>query len=59
MPTSELSQKLDELRKELIKENAAVASGTTPKNPGSLRAMKKNIARILTLIHQKEAKKKQ
>jgi len=58
LPTSELKTQLDNLRKELIKENAQVASGTTPKNPGNLKAIKKTVSRILTLIHEKEENKK-
>jgi len=55
MAVGELKNMLEDLQKELIKENAQVSTGTSPKNPGSLKAMKKNIARIITLINQKEA----
>ena len=50
MPTAELKSMLEDIRKELVKENAQVATGTSPKSPGSLKAMKKNIARIITII---------
>lgn len=50
----ELQPKLLELRKELIKLNAQVATGTQLKNPGQLRVVKKNIARILTEMTAKE-----
>ena len=59
MTVAELKNKLEEMQKELIKENAQVATGTTPKNPGSLKAMKKTKARIITIIKQKEDDKKQ
>ena len=59
MTIAELKIKLEETQKELIKENAQVATGTTPKNPGGLKAMKKTIARIITIIKQKEVDKKQ
>ncbi len=49
----ELDKKLKELRTELMKENAQIATGTIPKNPGNVRNIKKNIARILTVINQK------
>ena len=49
-----LRQKLQEFRLELIKLNAEVATGTTPKSPGQLRQTKKNIAKLLTLINKKE-----
>ena len=53
MDDASLKDKLTELRKELIKINAQVAIGTTPKNPGQVKAIKKNIARVLTIIKEK------
>jgi len=53
MPKSEMEAKLAELKKELMKENAQVAMGTTPKSPGKLKQMKKMIARILTIQNTK------
>ena len=49
----ELKNKMTELYKELMKDNAQVATGTIPKNPGKLRLAKKTIARIKTLLAQK------
>ncbi|HLF54535.1 MAG TPA: 50S ribosomal protein L29 [Candidatus Nanoarchaeia archaeon] len=54
----ELKQKIQELHKELMKDNAQVATGTIPKNPGKLKLAKKTIARIRTILAQKEAVKK-
>ncbi len=51
MNPSELQQKIAELRKELMKLNAQIASGTTPKSPGHVRIIKKNIARIMQYLH--------
>jgi len=48
----ELKDQLKDLRMELMKENAQIANKTNPKNPGKVRATKKNIARILMLLHQ-------
>ena len=45
----ELSKKIAEMKKELIKLNAQVATGTPPKNPGQIKQIKKTIARILTV----------
>jgi len=39
---------------ELIKLNAQVATGTALKNPSQVRDIKKNIARIKTLLKEKE-----
>ncbi|MBI4152891.1 50S ribosomal protein L29 [Candidatus Woesearchaeota archaeon] len=46
---NELHGKLEELRKELMKARAQVAIGATPKNPGRVRAIKRSIARIMTI----------
>lgn len=52
-----LKGKLEELQKELIKENAQIATGTIPKSPGKLRNSKKTIARIKTILNEKNNKK--
>ena len=65
MNETELRKKLSELKKELVKANAQIASGVNPKNPGQVSQTKKAIARILTIINlqnkvtnKKEEKKK-
>jgi len=58
MGSKDLAQKITELQKELMKENAQIATGTSPKNPGKIKVTKKTIARIKTLLAEKEAKKK-
>jgi large subunit ribosomal protein L29 len=50
----ELNSKLLELRKDLVKINAQVASGTVPENPGNVRNVKKTIARILSVKTEKK-----
>lgn len=45
----ELEKKEQELQLELMKLRSQVAMGTTPKNPGRIRAIKRTIARIKTL----------
>ena len=52
----EIKNRLNELRKELMKENVQVSSGTAPSNPGKLKQTKKNIARLLTILKLKEVK---
>ncbi|MFH1915887.1 MAG: 50S ribosomal protein L29 [Nanoarchaeota archaeon] len=54
LSTEELQKKEDELSFELMKLNSQVASGTTPKNPSQIRNIKKNIAKIKTLITQQK-----
>lgn len=54
MKQEELETKLIEIKKELMKEMTQVARGTTPKSPGSLRQLKKGIARIHALMTEKQ-----
>ncbi len=53
----ELNQKMEEIQKELMKDNAQVAIGTAPKNTGKLRLAKKTIARIKTVLAGRAEKK--
>ena len=57
MSEEELNNKLEELKKELMKINAQIATGTTPKSPGNVKQIKKAIAKIST-IKKQEVKKK-
>ncbi|MBW2970210.1 50S ribosomal protein L29 [Candidatus Woesearchaeota archaeon] len=57
MGKEELKQKMQELYKEIMKDNAQVAIGTIPKNPGKLKLAKKTIARIKTILAQEVQKK--
>ena len=50
MSKQDLSSKLIELRKEMIKHNAQISTGTTPKSPGQIREIKKTIAKIMTIV---------
>jgi large subunit ribosomal protein L29 len=45
-------EKIVEMKKELVKMNAQVATGSAIKNPGHIRQIKKTIARILTIQHE-------
>ena len=53
MSKEKIESQLLELRRELIKLNTQVATGTTLKNPGQVRNIKKNIARLLTELKTK------
>ena len=53
MSKEDLNAKLEALRKEVMKINAQIATGTTPKSPGQAKQIKKNIARILTILNEK------
>lgn len=54
---AELEEKIPEIKKQLMKDYTQVSSGTIPKNPGLIKANKKTIAKILTILKQKESKK--
>jgi len=56
MNKEDLKAKLEELKKELIKVNAQISTGTTPKSPGQVKQIKKNIARILTITSENDKK---
>lgn len=51
-----LNDKMKEIKLELMKENAQVAIGTVPKNPGKIKLAKKTIARINTLLNKENKK---
>ncbi len=51
-----INEKVRELKKELVKINAQVAIGTALSNPGQAKKIKKTIAKILTIEHEKEKK---
>jgi len=50
----ELHSRILELKKELIKLNAQVATGTPPKNPMEIKSMKRTIATILTILNERK-----
>ncbi|MBS3781612.1 MAG: 50S ribosomal protein L29 [Candidatus Thermoplasmatota archaeon] len=58
MDPSEREEKLYELREELLHEQGVAAMGGAPESPGRIRAVKKNIARILTIMNEEENESK-
>ncbi|MBD3304678.1 50S ribosomal protein L29 [Candidatus Woesearchaeota archaeon] len=58
LPEDELNSKKVELLNELIKERAQAATGTVSKTPSKIRLAKRTIARINTILADKEVKKK-
>ncbi|MGC1122241.1 MAG: 50S ribosomal protein L29 [Candidatus Methanofastidiosia archaeon] len=54
MSLEEMKDKRRELRAEYSKEQALLATGTAPENPGRIRALRRTIARLNTLIYQRE-----
>jgi large subunit ribosomal protein L29 len=49
MPAEERNNVLRNLREELLKERSSVAMGGSAANPGRIKAIRKEIARIRTL----------
>ncbi len=58
MALEEMKEKLGELRAEYSKEQALLATGTAPENPGRIKALRRTIARLNTIIHQREEEKR-
>ncbi len=54
MGKAEIEEKLRQAKKELRKERSIIASGTRPDNPCKIRSIRKNIARMLTVLREKE-----
>jgi len=53
----ELEKKLNELKLELLKERGNIEMGGNIKNPGRIKVIRRDIARILTLKKEREKKK--
>ncbi|MFA5764328.1 MAG: 50S ribosomal protein L29 [archaeon] len=52
----DLTAQIVELKQELAKERATIASGTKSENPGKIRKIRRNIARVFTVLQTKEIK---
>ena len=53
----ELEKKLNELKLELLKERGNIEMGGNIKNPGKIKVIRRDIARISTLTNESEKKK--
>jgi large subunit ribosomal protein L29 len=54
MSVEERNEKLKELRNDLMHERGVSAMGGAPSTPGLIRAIRTNIARILTVQNEEE-----
>jgi large subunit ribosomal protein L29 len=54
MASEERLSLLRELRDELMHERGSAAMGGAPTNPGRIRSLRINIARILTVLKEEE-----
>jgi large subunit ribosomal protein L29 len=57
LTVAEIKEKAAGLRRDLAKEKAVIASGTRPENPGKIRSIRRDIARMLTILKEKETVK--
>jgi large subunit ribosomal protein L29 len=55
MPPEDRRKKLEELKNDLMYERGVASMGGAPANPGKLRAIRTNIARLMTI--EREAQK--
>lgn len=56
MNDTDLSQKLAELKADLAKVRSEQTKGTLKKHSGEIRYMRRDIARMLTLLNERKAK---
>jgi large subunit ribosomal protein L29 len=48
----ERSEKLEELKRELLHERGVAAMGGSPPSPGKIRQLRTSIARLLTIMRE-------
>ncbi|WEL19883.1 50S ribosomal protein L29 [Candidatus Nanohalococcus occultus] len=53
MEDSELHEKMNDLQKELVEERGQIAVGGFAENPGRISEMRKTIARIQTVLNER------
>ncbi|MEM4161139.1 MAG: 50S ribosomal protein L29 [Thermoplasmata archaeon] len=58
MSPEERKKKLEELEDELMHERGVAATGGAPANPGKLRSIRIQIARMLTVMNEEKKKTK-
>ncbi len=54
LQTPELNSRLQEFKKELLKLQIEVGAGTGTASSGKVKRTRKNIARVLTLLNERE-----
>ncbi|MCW3136782.1 MAG: 50S ribosomal protein L29 [Canidatus Methanoxibalbensis ujae] len=53
MSDVELLEELEKLQMDLIRERGIIATGGAPENPGRIREIRRTIARIKTIMHER------
>ncbi len=54
MADAELQARLFEFQKELNSERGLLASGGRTSNPGKIRELRRSVARVLTILHERK-----
>jgi len=54
MADAELQAKLFEFQKELNSERGMVATGGRTSNPGKIRELRRSVARVITIMHERK-----
>ncbi|MHB1439559.1 MAG: 50S ribosomal protein L29 [Cuniculiplasma sp.] len=57
MSEQERGERMKELKENLLRQRASVAMGGSPLNPGLIRSIRRQIARIRTIEHEEETKR--
>ncbi len=56
MPADERTKRLDELKTELSKLRTMISAGGSIENPGRVKALRKTIAKMMTVMREEELK---
>ncbi len=51
-------EKMNDLKKELIKINSQIAMGTLPQSPGRIKEIKRTVAKLNMILHKKTKEEK-
>lgn len=54
MDVSELRERMNDMRKELVEERGQIEMGGFAENPGRIKEMRKTVARINTVLNERE-----
>jgi large subunit ribosomal protein L29 len=54
LATEEINSKILEMKKELAKERARISSGTKSENPGKIKKLRRDIARMFTELNKRQ-----
>ncbi len=57
MSKQERDERVKELKENLLRQRASVAMGGSPLNPGLIKSIRKQLARVKKVEHEEELKK--